>query len=277
MATTSGDPVHLEYHDGEDSSEQPSWPPRPVIKPGTVFVKAPSPVKTKTMSLAMGDDMSHVCEFVEGLAPRRGHKTSAIWGYFSHLDLEVHPDMKTWRLCKVCRRNGVDKALNVTENSSTGSLIEHLKRMHPDEYQMFLKEKEEKLVAKAANEGVVTSKAPPGSKGSNFSGRKRKSSLIKLEGGATMQMPVIQVAGAGNAEAPKSLAERFQEELLRLVQVQKLAEERLDTISTRLEQGRVNMSPFDVALLQDRKESAVKNVQAIAKKVDSLFDKFNKE
>jgi len=37
------------------------------------------------------------------------------------------------------------------------------------------------------------------------------------------------------------------------------------------------MSPFDVAFLQDRKESAVKNVQWIGKKVDALCDRLNTE
>jgi len=219
-------------------------------------------------------DLSHVCEFVSGPAPWKGHKTSAIWNYFCHLDLEVHPDMKTWRLCMVCRRRGVDKAINVTESSSTGKLIDHLKRMHHDEYLQFQREKEDKLKERAANKEAIGGPAAAFSDSKMSSAKKpKKSKDQSLEVGT---MPIIQLSSS-KIKSAKNTDQNLQEELLRLMEIQQMAEVRLDTISDKLEKQRGKMSPFDVAFLQDRKESAVKNVQWIGKKVDALCDRLNTE
>jgi len=215
------------------------------------------------------EDLSHVCEFVVGPSPWKGNKTSAIWKYFSHLDLDIHPDLKTWRVCMVCRRKGIDKCLNCTESSSTGCLIEHLRRHHPEEFDHFQKERDEKMRAKANASSLNT----PNTGKDRASLKKRKLSAIKVEAEAT-KMPIIHF---GDNSAEKSNDQKLQEELDRLMRLQKLAEDRLDTISIKLEHGRSAMSPFDVALLQDRKESAVKNVQSFGRKVDNLCDRLNDE
>jgi hypothetical protein len=222
-----------------------------------------------------GDDLSHQCEFVAGPPPWKGHKTSAIWNYFCHLDLEVHPDMKHWRLCNVCRRRGVDKAVNVTESSSTGKMIEHLKRCHHDEYLQFQKEKEDKLKERAASKEAVGGPAVAFAAPSASSVKKQKQRM-KLDDDFNGNASIIHV-GNSNTGDEKSNEEVVQEELHRLLEIQKIAEERLDAISDRLEQSRTVLSPFDLAMLQDRKESAVKNVQAVGKKVDGLCDKLNNE
>jgi hypothetical protein len=218
------------------------------------------------------EDLSHVCEFVLGSSPWKGNKTSAIWKYFSHLDLDIHHDLKTWRACMVCRRNGIDKALNCTESSSTGCMIEHLKRHHPEEFEQFQKERDEKIKNKQSNKtnGEITMTTKTGKLRGPY--KKRNSSAMESIS-VDAKVPIIRLAG--DAGSAKSGTQKLQEELDRLMKLQKMAEDRLDNIAVKLEAGRTAMSPFDVALLQDRKESAVKNVQSIGRKVDNLCDRLN--
>ena len=76
----------------------------------------------------------------ETLASSKSHKTSPVWAYFSHFDLLHHPEMKTYRICLVCRRKGKDKAISVGKDSTPGPLITHL-RTHSEEYIDFLNAK----------------------------------------------------------------------------------------------------------------------------------------
>jgi len=62
----------------------------------------------------------------ETLASSKSHKTSPLWAYFSHFDLLYHPEMKTCRICFVCRRKAKDKAISVGKDSTPGPLITHL-------------------------------------------------------------------------------------------------------------------------------------------------------
>jgi hypothetical protein len=59
----------------------------------------------------------------ETLASSKSHKTSPVWAYFSHFDLLYHLDMKTYCICLVCHRKGIDKAISVGKDSTPGPLI----------------------------------------------------------------------------------------------------------------------------------------------------------
>jgi hypothetical protein len=48
----------------------------------------------------------------------KSHKMSPIWEYFAHFDPVFHPDMKNYRICLLCRKEGHDKALSVGERSN---------------------------------------------------------------------------------------------------------------------------------------------------------------
>jgi len=56
----------------------------------------------------------------ETLASSKCHKTSPVWAYFSHFDLLYHLEMKTFRICLVCCRKGIDKAISVGKDSMPG-------------------------------------------------------------------------------------------------------------------------------------------------------------
>jgi hypothetical protein len=66
----------------------------------------------------------------------KSHKMSPIWEYFAHFDPVFHPDMKNYRICLLCRKEGHDKALSVGERSSLGTLTTHLNK-HPNENEAY--------------------------------------------------------------------------------------------------------------------------------------------
>ena len=71
---------------------------------------------------------------------KRKTKISPVWTYFQHFDLNYHPGMKHFRVCLVCRANGVDKAISVGVNASPGPLVSHL-RTHNTEYLEYMEKK----------------------------------------------------------------------------------------------------------------------------------------
>ena len=81
---------------------------------------------------------------LETLASSKSHKTSPVWAYFFNFDLLYHPEMKTFRICLVCRRKGRDKAISIGKDSTPGPLITHL-RTHHEEYTEFLSTKRKQL------------------------------------------------------------------------------------------------------------------------------------
>lgn len=77
----------------------------------------------------------------------RSSKSSPVWDYFRHFDNNYHPDKKCFRICLICRANGVDKAISVGQSASPGPLINHL-RTHNKQYMEFV-EKRNALNAEA--------------------------------------------------------------------------------------------------------------------------------
>lgn len=71
---------------------------------------------------------------------KRKTKSSPVWTYFQHFDLNYHPGMKHFRVCLVCRANGVDKAISVGVSASPGPLVSHL-RTHNTEYLEYMEKK----------------------------------------------------------------------------------------------------------------------------------------
>ncbi len=69
-------------------------------------------------------------------------RTNPVWRYFQHFDILYHPDKRHHPRCLVCRQEGQDKAISVGSKASPGPLINHLRR-HPEQYQEYLKKKQE--------------------------------------------------------------------------------------------------------------------------------------
>jgi hypothetical protein len=80
-------------------------------------------------------------------------KTSPVWQYFQHFDLNYHPDKKCYRLCLICRVKGIDKAVSVGQSASPGPLINHL-RTHQEQYLEFT---QKKIEIEAATKSVAAS------------------------------------------------------------------------------------------------------------------------
>jgi hypothetical protein len=63
----------------------------------------------------------------------RSHKSSSVWKYFGHFDLNLHDDMKYHRVYVIYRDSGCDKAISVGKGTSPSALIAHLKT-HKEQY-----------------------------------------------------------------------------------------------------------------------------------------------
>ena len=81
-------------------------------------------------------------------------RTSPVWQYFQHFDLSYHPEKKCFRICLICRVNGIDKAVSVGQSASPGPLISHL-RTHKAEYLEYV-EKKNSLDAAASAASAAT-------------------------------------------------------------------------------------------------------------------------
>ena len=95
----------------------------------------------------------------------KSHKMSPIWEYFAHFDPVFHPDMKNYRICLLCRKEGHDKALSVGERSSLGTLTTHLNK-HPNENEAY---NQAMANAELEKKGGETAKKNQGSIASHFS------------------------------------------------------------------------------------------------------------
>ena len=62
----------------------------------------------------------------ETIASSKSHKTSPVWAYFSNFDLLYHPEMKSFRICLICRSKGIDKAKSVGKDYTPWPLVTHL-------------------------------------------------------------------------------------------------------------------------------------------------------
>jgi hypothetical protein len=54
-------------------------------------------------------------------------KASPVWEYFCHFDPAHHPDMKSFRICLICKEGGVDKKISIGKDYSPTPLITHLR------------------------------------------------------------------------------------------------------------------------------------------------------
>jgi hypothetical protein len=86
----------------------------------------------------------------ESSTTSKSTKSSPVWTYFQHFDLTFHPEMKHFRVCLVCRANGVDKAISVGSSASPGPLVAHL-RTHNAEYLEYMEKKVQKAQVSVSN------------------------------------------------------------------------------------------------------------------------------
>ena len=70
----------------------------------------------------------------------RSSKSSPVWDYFEHFDLNYHPEKCFHRFCLICHANGIDKAISVGQSYSPGPLITHL-WTHNAQYLEFIEKK----------------------------------------------------------------------------------------------------------------------------------------
>ena len=74
----------------------------------------------------------------------RSHKSSPVWKYFGHFNLNFHyPVLKLSRICLICRESGFDKAISVGKDASPSALVSHLKthKVQYAEYEAALVQK----------------------------------------------------------------------------------------------------------------------------------------
>jgi hypothetical protein len=78
-------------------------------------------------------DSSTLLKIWNGPTSTKSHKTSSLWGYFSHLHPSVHPEMKLKRCCLICHEDGRNKVISVGNDYSPMPLVQNL-RTRPEKF-----------------------------------------------------------------------------------------------------------------------------------------------